>query len=57
MNFSIQDFDKQLFHQETGFHATEHPHLYFEWLQVKMLEQLTADIRSLKEVLSKETTS
>lgn len=57
MNFSIQGFDKQLFHQETGFHATEHPHLYFEWLQVKMLEQLTTDIRNLKEILSKETAS
>jgi hypothetical protein len=48
MDFRTKDFDKKMFLSETGYHATEHPHLYLAWLQVKLLEKLTAQLETLK---------
>lgn len=54
MELKIQDFDKQLFLRETGYHATEHPHLYFEWLQIKMLQKIDEKLDRLNQTFPQE---
>jgi len=48
MHYEIHEFNKTLFFNETGFHASEHPHLYFAWIQIKMLDKVYQELKQSK---------
>lgn len=47
MKLEIGEFNHFSFHEETGYNAHEHPHLYLSWLQVKLTDKLCKDMEDL----------
>jgi hypothetical protein len=54
MKFTIEDLNDKLFQAETNLNAIEHPHIYMQWLQVKMSEKLLNEMKSLGVLLQQK---
>ena len=52
MKLEIGNFNHFYFHEETGYAASEHPHLYLSWLQVKLTDKMSKDLEVLGERMS-----
>jgi hypothetical protein len=52
MQFEIGTLTNQVFHSETGLHASEHPHLYFSWMQIKLTYKLNMEMEEMNKRLS-----
>lgn len=54
MKFTIGELDSKLFHEETGMQAIEHPHIYLQWMQIKMSEKLLNEMKNLTEIVKQQ---
>jgi len=51
MKFTINELDSKLFQQETNMQSIEHPHVYLQWMQIKMSEKLWNEMKKLNEAM------
>ena len=54
MKFAIDELNWDLFHAETQLNSVEHPHVYLQWMHIKMTEKLLNEIKQLNVALDKK---
>ncbi len=54
MKFTIDELDYKLFQTETNMNAIEHPHIYLQWMQVKMAEKMLHEMKRLTVLLQQK---
>jgi len=45
--YSVDGLDAQIFHEQTGIVANNHPEAYLQWLQVRLLEKVVFNLNIL----------
>ena len=54
MKFAINELDSNLFHAETQLNAIEHPHVYLQWMHIKMTEKVLHEMQQLNAALEQK---
>lgn len=52
-DFYLENLDKDLFFEETNFRASEHPRLYLQWLQARLLHKMQLELKEIRQQLQR----